>query len=768
MAKDIVYNIKLNGTDLAQKGAKGLNKELKETGKAASEAGNAGKGGFSALNAGAGKAAQGIQGLGGAIKGLGIIALVTVVLDLLKGFGALEPVVDRLSATFAALKAIFAELLDGGAALVRFVGEVFTEGFSKAFSNLKDSLNGLDFGEAIEGAYTLDRALKQLEEREIALIRTRSEQNKIIGQARLIADDVTESYAKRIQAVEEAFEAEKRVSEQELEIAREKLRILEAQNDLNTSSRADIRAANEQFQIVQQLELQSLQRQRRLNNELTSLKRERDSKNLETFKLEQDRLLKIANLQLEIQKELLVDLENFDNQRTLIDLEREQKLNEINTRIAKGEQVLQDEIKLINIQADKALAEIDKKELERKKLDEAKKLQLEIDAQNALLKIRELSLDSLNEIAVSESSTFEDRILANIRLLELTKERIELDREAALSAENLSKEQIDLINASADKALNDVTTKITEANKKLEKLGSGFLAQAFGLDNEEDIQKFREAIVASTELVQQGIASVFAFQSQLLQARLAELDEYSAEIDSRLSETQSNIDNLQAQFEESYGAQTNFVRAELRKQRAEERKLQTERENIDNQRKALQNEQAQRDKTIRSFETVVNTASAIVRAFAEFGFFPGSIFAAIIGGIGAAQLAAIQNTPVPQFASGGFTGGGLGFKDSTGHSVAGVVHSNEYVIPKKVLDTPLGAQLAGVAEAIRTNKKGFAEGGFTTPTVSSVLDTTSLNSRLDTLIRVTEQTNNRVVQLDLTELADRQSRLVQLKDSASI
>ena len=69
------------------------------------------------------------------------------------------------------------------------------------------------------------------------------------------------------------------------------------------------------------------------------------------------------------------------------------------------------------------------------------------------------------------------------------------------------------------------------------------------------------------------------------------------------------------------------------------------------------------------------------------------------------------------FAEGGFTGGGEGFADSTGHQVAGVVHANEYVVPTKVLSTPQGGQMVGLLEAMR--RGSFADGGFTTPTMSA-------------------------------------------------
>lgn len=52
----------------------------------------------------------------------------------------------------------------------------------------------------------------------------------------------------------------------------------------------------------------------------------------------------------------------------------------------------------------------------------------------------------------------------------------------------------------------------------------------------------------------------------------------------------------------------------------------------------------ERNKKMQIAQTIVNTASGIMQAFAQFGWMPGVIFAAIIAAMGAAQLAAIQST----------------------------------------------------------------------------------------------------------------------------
>lgn len=95
------------------------------------------------------------------------------------------------------------------------------------------------------------------------------------------------------------------------------------------------------------------------------------------------------------------------------------------------------------------------------------------------------------------------------------------------------------------------------------------------------------------------------------------------------------------------------------------------------------------------------------------------------GAAGVAQLvvtdglsivrALAAGTKVMGFAAGGFTGAGLGQRDATGHRVAGVVHDNEWVAPKWMLETPRFANIVGYLEAER---KGYAQGGYTSAPAS--------------------------------------------------
>ena len=119
-------------------------------------------------------------------------------------------------------------------------------------------------------------------------------------------------------------------------------------------------------------------------------------------------------------------------------------------------------------------------------------------------------------------------------------------------------------------------------------------------------------------------------------------------------------------------------------------------------------------------QALINGALGISKGFAQGGLL-GFATAGLIAAQTGAQVASIskQNFPESSFADGGFTGNGFGSADATGFKQAGVVHENEYVVPKNVLESQRGGQLVSALESMRMNKPqpsigiGFANGGFT-------------------------------------------------------
>jgi len=90
----------------------------------------------------------------------------------------------------------------------------------------------------------------------------------------------------------------------------------------------------------------------------------------------------------------------------------------------------------------------------------------------------------------------------------------------------------------------------------------------------------------------------------------------------------------------------------------------------------IQKEQAKREKALGIFNTIVNTATAIVKALAELGPIAGPIMAGVVGALGIAQTAAIASTPEP------FYDGGLVKGSATGiHAQIGERNQDELIMP---------------------------------------------------------------------------------------
>lgn len=69
---------------------------------------------------------------------------------------------------------------------------------------------------------------------------------------------------------------------------------------------------------------------------------------------------------------------------------------------------------------------------------------------------------------------------------------------------------------------------------------------------------------------------------------------------------------------------------------------------LDQEERTLKRRQAERDKSIAIFQAIINTAAAVARALAT----GGPVLAAIVGALGAAQIALIASKPIPKFGKG--------------------------------------------------------------------------------------------------------------------
>jgi hypothetical protein len=149
----------------------------------------------------------------------------------------------------------------------------------KGFANIGDEIRN-DVKAAIELEQAMNRV--KVAERELAV--DRAEANKQIVQARLIADDLTKSTEERTAAIKRASALEEQVFNKEMAQAKERLRILQAQADLNESDEATLEGIAQQRARVIELETQNFGRRKRLQTEINALLNEElaKTKELET------------------------------------------------------------------------------------------------------------------------------------------------------------------------------------------------------------------------------------------------------------------------------------------------------------------------------------------------------------------------------------------------------------------------------------------------------------------------------------------------------
>lgn len=142
-----------------------------------------------------------------------------------------------------------------------------------------------------------------------------------------------------------------------------------------------------------------------------------------------------------------------------------------------------------------------------------------------------------------------------------------------------------------------------------------------------------------------------------------------------------------------------------------QKELQRLDEEAETKKKELNLKQFKAQKAMNMLNIIANTATGVMRAYSDAGPIGGTVFAAIIGALGAVQLGIVAAQQPPSYAKGGFTKG-LGFRDESGYEVAGVVHEEEYVVPQWLRRDPEVAKAVEWLEAKRTGKNAtYAQGG---------------------------------------------------------
>jgi hypothetical protein len=229
--------------------------------------------------------------LGMALAAIGVV--VGSIIGIFKTFfGETERGAQKLRVIMAGLGAVMGSLKDviiGVAeAMIKFVkGD-----FSGSINTLKNSFTGLgdEIAKDVKGAIELENAMNKVKVAERELGVERAKTLTIIGAARLAAEDETKSAQERVEALKLAAKLEGEITDKQLNNAQEKLRVMREQADLNETNEEGFKALADQEIAVSQIQLSSLNLNRRLKTEINSLERSIETERAARATAEQTRI----------------------------------------------------------------------------------------------------------------------------------------------------------------------------------------------------------------------------------------------------------------------------------------------------------------------------------------------------------------------------------------------------------------------------------------------------------------------------------------------
>lgn len=285
------------------------------------------------------KTQRGADLLSRATKALG--AAVDVVVDRFSAFG--EIIVSAFQNPQQALKDFSQSIQDfvlrrveetikGFTGLGTTIKLIFEGKFSKALETGKEALGNLATGiipvvglakdsqEAIKGvvdeinnetkaAYNLEKAQQALRDREIDFIKVKAQARAEIEKYRLEAEDETKTNEERAAALQKAINVQTEVTNKEIEIEKERARIIRERVALGESMAGDLEEQARAEARIIELESERDRRLRSINTRLNAFTKEQKSATdatKENAKTEEERL-KIAD---EKRKEQLLALNN--------------------------------------------------------------------------------------------------------------------------------------------------------------------------------------------------------------------------------------------------------------------------------------------------------------------------------------------------------------------------------------------------------------------------------------------------------------------------
>lgn len=372
------------------------------------------------------------------------------------------------------------------------------------------------------------------------------------------------------------------------------------------------------------------------------------------------------NVEREVGNRQLSNIDYFDAQVKLLDLEKERAKQGAQGRTAelkRIEEAYTDDYESLVKQREDRAEQILKESFERVKarLEEQKRLQeealggqtAEIDTQITTVAQDDTlsATERLEQIKKLEEQKNEIILKYNLDRLQIQKDAINDE----LESEYLTFEQREALQKSLtaiETAESDLRTehelknleKKAEAEEKWNELkkekiqeASEVIADSLNLDA-QNVERLITGIVDGFDSVVEGIQASFAVAGDIV----------NSIFDNNIRRIDEQIEASEAYYDRQYElAQGDAEQQELIRQEQE-----AKRQALEDKKRKEQEKQAKWDKAMKVFNIAIATALGIMQAYAQLGPIGGTVAAVIIAALGAAQTAAVLAKPIPKYEKG--------------------------------------------------------------------------------------------------------------------
>nr|UVX37937.1 MAG: hypothetical protein [Bacteriophage sp.] len=494
----------------------------------------------------------------------------------------------------------------------------------------------------------------------------------------------------------------------------------EAEKAGNIYLNAMLKLREEENKILDNSDIQLYSNEEKLKRQQEQI--EREAKRREKLEMEAERNIQEARLNVMdegYKKDRLLLEQSFqkriddvktkgvrvNEQIEAIEAERSKKLAEFDRKISEQRaneeaqnrlaiaergslQELDARLDILQLQKDKELREADKtgqdralieekylKQIETLYNDYGKRLMSTEQSQNEiLLSQRQIEI---NEELNALTKQYEQGI---IKKKEYEKQKSDLEHQYAMESlqSQLSILESNLYLFEGDERL-EKEKEIARLRVQLSKETSDKIIE----DAKREEEERKKVEQAKKRLIQESISAIISIGNSLFQRQIDNVD---AEIEANQEEYDAKVETIDALAEKDI---ITTEEAEARK-RAEEEETSRKNKELEKKKAELQTRQAKFQKAMDIAQTIAATSLAVTKALPNF------VLAALVGAMGAVQLATIIAQPIPKYAHGTDNHpGGLAIVGDGGRSEAVLVGDKAYITPDKptLLSLPAGAEV---------------------------------------------------------------------------